>query len=311
MEINKNLNGKIGIYIITNVINGKRYVGSSKDLGCRLRRHFWDLSRNEHSCQYLQNSYNKYGENAFCYGILEFCQLEEQWGKEQYYIDLIHPEFNIQKDVVVKTHSEKTKEKIRRSILKKYSEGFTTVKNSFKVYVYNIENWTLAGVFDKPADAAKKLTKSRAFGLEKINATVFKRKYVVLDKEYEYISDLKNFVFQNIMHYKTNSGSLDYLIVNDGNIYNYFRTCPEAVKFMNASSQSTLKKYNHATIDNPYIVPNTNYKVFHSSVYIPLKKEAVLVEKSLELQTDKIEENPFIVKDNIEVISETKESETP
>lgn len=310
MEINKILNGKVGIYIITNITSGNRYIGSSKDLGYRLRRHFWDLSKNQHACQYLQNSYNKYGENSFIYCILEFCSVDDRWEREQYYIDLIKPEYNIQKQVIEKRHSVETIEKIRKSILKKYSEGFNTVKNHFNVYVYNIENWTLAGVFNKPCDAAKVLTKNKGFGLEKINNTIFKKKYVVLDKEYMYISDLKNFVFQNILQYKTNDGSLDYLIVDDEGIYNYFRTTADAVRFMNASSSSTLKKHKNATIDDPYIVPNTIFKVFHSHKYLPLKFEAVLIEKSLELSEGKIGESPTI-EDNTEVNLESKDSKSP
>ena len=62
---------KCGIYIITNLQNGKRYIGSSKNLYERLYKHFYDLENNKHSNTYLQNSWDKYGGESFIYGILE------------------------------------------------------------------------------------------------------------------------------------------------------------------------------------------------------------------------------------------------
>lgn len=37
-----------GIYVITNLKNNKKYVGSSKDIRTRLDRHFRDLRNNRH-----------------------------------------------------------------------------------------------------------------------------------------------------------------------------------------------------------------------------------------------------------------------
>lgn len=42
-EINIKLQDKIGVYIITNVINGHRYIGSSTNIYKRLYHHIWDL----------------------------------------------------------------------------------------------------------------------------------------------------------------------------------------------------------------------------------------------------------------------------
>ena len=44
-ELNKNLNEKCGIYIITNVVNGKRYIGSAKNLKVRLYDHIRELDK--------------------------------------------------------------------------------------------------------------------------------------------------------------------------------------------------------------------------------------------------------------------------
>ena len=90
-----NLNEKSGIYMLINSENNKRYVGSSKNLYDRLHQHFHNLKYNKHHSLHLQASYNKYGESNFEYEILEFCDLENLYEREQYYLDTLRPEFNI------------------------------------------------------------------------------------------------------------------------------------------------------------------------------------------------------------------------
>ncbi len=87
--------GSIGVYQIE--INGKRYIGSaSKSFLQRWNIHLNDLRRNKHHSRYLQRSYNKYGEDAMVFSILEFVSSpEECTPNEQKYIDLLHPEYNI------------------------------------------------------------------------------------------------------------------------------------------------------------------------------------------------------------------------
>lgn len=81
-----------GIYKITNKIDGKFYVGSSNNLEKRKREHFWSLRRNEHVNDYLQNAFNKYGEENFVFEVLEYVDNESDLLKvEQYYLDLLKP----------------------------------------------------------------------------------------------------------------------------------------------------------------------------------------------------------------------------
>lgn len=60
-----------GIYKIINVVNNKFYVGSAVDLKRRKTRHFSELRNNKHSNGRLQNSWNKYGEQAFVFVVVE------------------------------------------------------------------------------------------------------------------------------------------------------------------------------------------------------------------------------------------------
>ena len=64
--------GQSGIYKIENTVNGKVYIGQSKDIGCRWRLHVGALRRGEGSTK-MQNAWNKYGENAFEFEVVELC----------------------------------------------------------------------------------------------------------------------------------------------------------------------------------------------------------------------------------------------
>lgn len=77
---------QIGIYIIRNNLNGKYYIGSSKDIRRRLYIHKYLLKRNKHFSTYLQNSWNKYGEQNFSFDALEINPVD-LLKAEQFWID--------------------------------------------------------------------------------------------------------------------------------------------------------------------------------------------------------------------------------
>lgn len=62
---------KSGIYKIINVLNNKFYVGSAVDLRRRKTRHFCELRTGKHKNAYLQAAWNKYGEKAFTFVVVE------------------------------------------------------------------------------------------------------------------------------------------------------------------------------------------------------------------------------------------------
>ena len=76
-----------GIYCIENKVNGKRYIGKSIDVERRWNEHITQLRNNNHSNEYLQRSWNKYGENAFDFCVLEVCESEMLNNREIYWID--------------------------------------------------------------------------------------------------------------------------------------------------------------------------------------------------------------------------------
>lgn len=78
---------KSGIYYIENLINNKKYIGQSNNIKDRWRRHISELNKNKHHNDYLQKSWNKYGENNFMFEIIEYCSIENLDDREQYWID--------------------------------------------------------------------------------------------------------------------------------------------------------------------------------------------------------------------------------
>lgn len=76
-----------GIYIITSLVNRKVYIGQSTDIESRWLSHKEALRGNKHQNQYLQNSWNKYGEENFIFSVLEECSEDKLTEREQYWID--------------------------------------------------------------------------------------------------------------------------------------------------------------------------------------------------------------------------------
>jgi len=86
-----------GIYMIRSITNGKRYIGSAVNLINREAVHFCSLKRNNHRNRHLQNHYNKYDKADLQFSVIEFCSQIKLIEREQYYIDILKPEFNIRK----------------------------------------------------------------------------------------------------------------------------------------------------------------------------------------------------------------------
>lgn len=140
----------IGIYKIINVVNNKFYIGSAVNFSRRKSRHFSELRHNKHNNRWLQASWNKHGESAFVFAVVEEVQdkkllleaenrwLKEHVGKDYCYnigVDATAPMLGMSGDASPtwgrkrtpkelaaqswkgKTHTQKTKELIRRAKL--------------------------------------------------------------------------------------------------------------------------------------------------------------------------------------------------
>lgn len=112
-----------GIYKITCTANKKIYIGSAFNLRQRRNRHFRNLRQNTHINQNLQNSWNKYGEQAFIFEVLELVLEMNCIAREQYWLNKLKPfgkkGFNIAYDasspMLGRKARPETIEKIRQS----------------------------------------------------------------------------------------------------------------------------------------------------------------------------------------------------
>jgi len=94
----KDNKGKSGIYRWNNLITGASYVGSTIDLSRRLRDYFSlkflkkEILKNN---SVIYRALLKYGYSNFNLEIIEYCDKASTIKREQYYIDLLKPEYNL------------------------------------------------------------------------------------------------------------------------------------------------------------------------------------------------------------------------
>lgn len=104
----------IGIYIIKNTVNNKFYIGSSVDIKKRFRTHLFSLKKNNHHSKYLQNAFNKHGKNSFIFEIIEECKKENLIIREQHFIDILNPVYNIAKIAGNSIGTKRNKETLKK-----------------------------------------------------------------------------------------------------------------------------------------------------------------------------------------------------
>src|SRR5260221_8854899 len=105
-----------GIYRITCTVNDRFYIGSAVNLYKRWYDHRFHLSRKTHRNQKLQRAWDKYGEDAFLFEVIEFVLMPFLLMREQYWLDKLNPFFNIarfaQAPLLGLTHSLETRAKM-------------------------------------------------------------------------------------------------------------------------------------------------------------------------------------------------------
>ena len=86
-----------GVYAIFSRVDDRVYIGSSASIGKRIKEHMSDLRAGRHHSRHLQNFYNKYGLGSLGFAVLRETEKTKQAliEAEQFFIDAMHPAFNM------------------------------------------------------------------------------------------------------------------------------------------------------------------------------------------------------------------------
>lgn len=107
-----------GIYTIRCKSDGKFYIGSATNYKNRWALHRRQLNAGTHHCTHLQNAWNKYGEAAFTFSLVEQVQkqnlitMEQQWINKFWDDGILFNSCRVAKSRLGMKHSPETKLKI-------------------------------------------------------------------------------------------------------------------------------------------------------------------------------------------------------
>lgn len=135
-------NNITGVYLITNKLNGKRYVGASNNVSGRMSQHMRKKVAEKYEHLEFYKDVLKYGYQGFEFKLLEECTKEDKLNKEKYWYDKLKPEYNtvrpnddmLNHPIVKKRSIEKSQDKehveYRKKLYnsKKYIEHFRTCR---------------------------------------------------------------------------------------------------------------------------------------------------------------------------------------
>lgn len=87
LQQSKQYNSKSGVYSITSRDTGQVYIGSSIDVGGRLRRHFTELHAGLHTNAGLSAAYLRHGLGGFAITIIEHVTSGDLGARERFHIE--------------------------------------------------------------------------------------------------------------------------------------------------------------------------------------------------------------------------------
>ena len=129
MKYINNLKSKTGIYIITNDIDARIYVGSATSFKQRYATHRNKIMLNENCNPKLRNFANKYGIEHLTFSAVHLCCKEDLLKVEQMYLDILQPfddnGFNIVKKAgspIGYKHTQEAKDKMKGRLGPRWNE---------------------------------------------------------------------------------------------------------------------------------------------------------------------------------------------
>jgi group I intron endonuclease len=109
--------GKSGIYMLTNKITKKIYIGQSSDLSNRFKNYLNFSYINSKPHLKINKALIKYGYSKFSVTILEYCDKLDLLIREQFYFDKLNPQYNkLVGSSLRSKYSPDTKARINKSL---------------------------------------------------------------------------------------------------------------------------------------------------------------------------------------------------
>lgn len=155
----------VGIYKIK--INDKEYIGSSCNIGNRLKHHLWSLENLKHHNRTMQNLYNKYGKDEIYFIVVEECSDDILIEREAYYISTLNPYINHILDPQTLVRDDVYKQRI--SVAKKaaYVNGLKP-HNLKAVHKYSLDKGEYLESFESLTAAAKSINAKSINGIKAV-----------------------------------------------------------------------------------------------------------------------------------------------
>lgn len=219
----------IGIYKITNLVNGKIYIGQSIDI----QRRFCDHRCISHeSNRHLKYALQKYGKDNFKYEVLEECDESILDERERYYIAKLKPEYNVTNGG--QDSLRKYPDEIKQKISQKAKEQWANMSDEEKAD--RIAN-NLKGPKKGHAvsEETRKKLRDRNIGKKQSSKTIKKRKETMQKKK------LDGYVQTNVSHRKK------IICVETGEIFESVKAASESLE-IGASNISHVLKGRQKTV---------------------------------------------------------------
>lgn len=233
----KDYKGFSGVYKITNLVNGKFYIGSCSCFYTRKSAHKSLLNNNKHHSKYLQRAWNKYGEENFEFKLLITIPKKKDYllGIEQWFLDNTSPNYNICKiagSSLGRIFSEEHKLKLSEANKgKKRTEEQKLHQSLVKLGTTHSQETK-----DKCRDISNNLKGNRTndkINKEEILSVINKINMQYIDKTIKQICTEYNFNYRSVLKFINNTTWKEF----------HYLVLPEAISNLKNQSISKIKQY--------------------------------------------------------------------
>lgn len=175
---------KTGVYKITNPTNQEFYIGSAAtSFYKRFINHRRLLYHKTNPCTFLQNAYNKHKDVNFTFEVLEVCSKELCVQREQHYIDILKPKYNLCKNAASSLGRKPTKAQRLTQLEAQRTFTDEQIIAMFKLYNRGLKVYEIGKILNcKPNNVSSIINFPKRYELVKekynLQLTNKRRKYV-------------------------------------------------------------------------------------------------------------------------------------